>query len=70
MKNHVFPSILRTSVLIAFALVFHSCGSFQPTSYYASDGIYTDDDQAQNIQQNSNLNSEAFSQYFNKKSKE
>ena len=70
MKNHVSSSTLRTSVLIAFATVLHSCGSFQPTSYYASDGIYADDDQVQDIQQNSNSNSEAFSQYFNEKSKE
>ena len=70
MKNNIFSSTLRTFVLIAFAMVLHSCGSFQPTSYYAPDGIYADYGQAQISKQNSNPNSKAFSSYFNDKSKE
>ena len=43
MKNHVSLSTLRVTLLLSIVLILHSCGSFQPTSQYATDGIYGSD---------------------------
>tara|TARA_B100000767_G_scaffold274058_1_gene305949 strand:- start:828 stop:1769 length:942 start_codon:yes stop_codon:yes gene_type:complete len=63
-------------------MIFHACGSFQLTSYYASDGIYATDDKVQQnnntqrvgpvkqLEQNINKGNTSYSQYFNEKSKE
>ena len=63
-------SILRTTFLIVFSIFLYSCGSFQPTSYYATDGIYSSDQQVQNTPKKQAPKSTEYSQYFNEKSKE
>ena len=70
MKNHPSTSILRTTFLIVFSISLYSCGSFQPTSYYATDGIYSSDQQVQNTPKKQAPKSTEYSQYFNEKSKE
>ena len=70
MKNHPSTSILRTTFLIVFSIFLYSCGSFQPTSYYATDGIYSSDQQVQNTPKKQAPKSTEYSQYFNEKSKE
>ena len=70
MKNHPSASTLRTTFLIVFSVFLYSCGSFQPTSYYASDGIYGSEQQAQNTPQRQDPKATGYSQYFDEKSKE
>ncbi len=70
MKNHPPTPILRTIFLIVFSISLYSCGSFQPTSYYATDGIYSSDQQVQNTPKKQAPKSTEYSQYFNEKSKE
>ena len=70
MKNHLSASTLRTTFLIVFSVFLYSCGSFQPTSYYATDGIYGSDQQVQNTPKKQTPKSTGYSQYFDEKSKE
>ena len=70
MKNYPSASTLRTTFLIVFSVFLYSCGSFQPTSYYATDGIYGSDQQVQNTPKKQTPKSTGYSQYFDEKSKE
>ena len=70
MKNHPSTSILRTMFLIVFSIFLYSCGSFQPTSYYATDGIYGSEQQVQNTPKKQTPKSTGYSQYFDEMSKE
>jgi len=70
MKNFQLASILRINTGIFFSIILFSCGSFQPTSYYAEDGIYGSDQQKVVVQKNETPKSSGYSQYFDEKSKE
>jgi len=70
MKNNQSASILRTTYLIVFSIFLYSCGSFQPTSYYAFDGIYGSDQQVKITPKKQTPKPTVYSQYFDKKSKE
>lgn len=70
MKKIPFTSIIRINIGFFFSVVLFSCGSFQPTSFYAEDGIYGNDQQKVVSPKNETPKSSGYTQYFDEKSKE
>tara|TARA_B100000767_G_scaffold238381_1_gene233097 strand:- start:10189 stop:11283 length:1095 start_codon:yes stop_codon:yes gene_type:complete len=70
MKKKSLTSIIRINIGSFFSVILFSCGSFQPTSYFAEDGIYGNDQQKVVAPKNETPKSSGYTQYFDEKSKE
>ena len=70
MKNFPLTAIVRINIGLFFSIILFSCGSFQPTSYYAEDGIYGNEQQKVVVPKSETTKSSGYTQYFDEKSKE
>ncbi len=63
MNKHFFRNHILVSLLIFLLIIVYSCGSYQGSSYYTSDGIYgkiSDSDNQINQSSNSNYFKDVF----------
>ena len=64
MNEHFFRKPILVSLLILLLVIVYSCGSYQGSSYYTSDGIYGEISGSENQTNQSSNSSEYYKDVF------